>query len=113
MSGDIAAYARQGFGADLQPQAPYGLLIVDLVNGFADPAVFGGGNIPQAIANTERLWRRRGHGAGRWRQPHRVFRQRRGPQHLHPEGAGHADAEGGGLEQRDRAELAPGTTSWW
>ncbi|OZI18583.1 N-carbamoylsarcosine amidase [Bordetella genomosp. 9] len=45
-------YQRQGFGAALQPRPPYGLLIVDLVNGFADPAVFGGGNIPQAIANT-------------------------------------------------------------
>ena len=55
MSGDTEAYERQGFGAALQPQAPYGLLIVDLVNGFADPAVFGGGNIPEAIANTERL----------------------------------------------------------
>ena len=53
--GDLEPYQRQGFGADLQPQPPYGLLIVDLVNGFADPAVFGGGNIPQAIANTERL----------------------------------------------------------
>src|SRR3546814_15875089 len=29
-----------------------GLLIVDFVNGFADPAVFGGGNIPAAIAAT-------------------------------------------------------------
>jgi maleamate amidohydrolase len=63
MNGDLEAYGRQGFGADLRPAPPYGLLIVDLVNGFADPAVFGGGNIPQAIANTERLLtqaRRRG-----------------------------------------------------
>jgi len=52
MSDDLNAYQRQGFGADLQPLPPYGLLIVDLVNGFADPAVFGGGNIPQAIAGT-------------------------------------------------------------
>jgi maleamate amidohydrolase len=52
MSDDLNAYRRQGFGADLQPAPPYGLLIVDLVNGFADPAVFGGGNIPEAIANT-------------------------------------------------------------
>ena len=52
---DISAYARQGFGADLQPRAPYGLLIIDFVNGFADPAVFGGGNIPQAIARTREL----------------------------------------------------------
>jgi hypothetical protein len=44
-----------GLGADLQPEAPFGLLILDLVNGFADPAVFGGGNIPEAIPNTERL----------------------------------------------------------
>lgn len=50
-----AVYAQQGFGAQLEPQAPYGLLIIDLVNGFADPAVFGGGNIPQAIENTRHL----------------------------------------------------------
>ena len=63
MSADVDAYQRQGFGADLQPAPPYGLLIVDLVNGFADPAVFGGGNIPAAIAQTELLLaeaRRRG-----------------------------------------------------
>ncbi|MGS1005901.1 N-carbamoylsarcosine amidohydrolase [Achromobacter anxifer] len=52
MNDDISAYARQGFGAAMAPKAPYGLLIVDLVNGFADPAVFGGGNIPQAIEQT-------------------------------------------------------------
>jgi maleamate amidohydrolase len=45
-------YERQGFGATMSTRPPYGLLIVDLVNGFADPEVFGGGNIPQAIANT-------------------------------------------------------------
>ncbi len=49
---DIAVYAAQGFGAEVTPTPPYGLLIVDLVNGFADPAVFGGGNIPAAIRNT-------------------------------------------------------------
>jgi maleamate amidohydrolase len=52
MSDDIQSYRRQGFGADLQPVAPYGLLIIDFVNGFANPDVFGGGNIPQAIAGT-------------------------------------------------------------
>lgn len=55
MNDDISAYARQGFGAAMAPKAPYGLLIVDLVNGFADPAVFGGGNIPQAIEQTAGL----------------------------------------------------------
>jgi len=52
MHAEIATYAKQGFGADLPLQAPYGLLIVDFVNGFADPAIFGGGNIAPAIANT-------------------------------------------------------------
>ncbi|RQV70292.1 isochorismatase family protein [Burkholderia cenocepacia] len=48
-------YDQQGFGASLEPQAPFALLIIDFVNGFADPAVFGGGNIPQAISNTRKL----------------------------------------------------------
>src|SRR5690606_30460404 len=52
MSNDIQTYSRQGFGAQLELKAPFGLLIIDLVNGFANPDVFGGGNIPQAIANT-------------------------------------------------------------
>ena len=28
---------------------PAGLLIVDFINGFADPEVFGGGNVKEAI----------------------------------------------------------------
>ncbi|QXZ09576.1 isochorismatase family protein [Comamonas sp. Y33R10-2] len=55
ISGDISAYARQGFGTPLPLKAPFGLLIIDFVNGFADPAVFGGGNIPQAIEQTQYL----------------------------------------------------------
>lgn len=55
MSNDDAIYQQQGFGASLEPKAPYGLLIIDLVNGFANPEVFGGGNIPEAIENTELL----------------------------------------------------------
>ncbi|WP_434647141.1 N-carbamoylsarcosine amidohydrolase [Achromobacter piechaudii] len=55
MNDDISAYARQGFGASMAPKPPYGLLIVDLVNGFADPAVFGGGNIASAIEQTTHL----------------------------------------------------------
>ena len=49
---DTGVYARQGFGATMDPIAPFGLLIVDFVNGFADPQQFGGGNIPPAIART-------------------------------------------------------------
>lgn len=55
MSNEPDVYAKQGFGADLTPTAPYGLLIIDLVNGFADPDVFGGGNIPDAINKTQEL----------------------------------------------------------
>jgi len=47
-----ATYARQGFGHELGIEGPFGLLIVDFVNGFADPAIFGGGNIADAIART-------------------------------------------------------------
>lgn len=47
-----AVYQRQGFGAALGVSGRLGLLIVDFVVGFADPAWFGGGNIPAAIAAT-------------------------------------------------------------
>jgi len=52
MHAEIETYERQGFGSPLPLRAPVALLIVDFVNGFADPAVFGGGNIPEAIACT-------------------------------------------------------------
>ena len=52
MHAELSTYQRQGFGAAMDLKAPFGLLIVDFVNGFADPAVFGGGNIPQAIGRT-------------------------------------------------------------
>jgi maleamate amidohydrolase len=46
---DLAVYARQGLGGSIGRQPPYGLLLVDFVQGFADPAQLGGGNIPDAI----------------------------------------------------------------
>lgn len=52
---DHEVYARQGFGATMAPKAPFGLLIVDFVNGFADPNQFGGGNIAPAIERTREL----------------------------------------------------------
>ncbi|TWI56762.1 maleamate amidohydrolase [Pseudomonas duriflava] len=52
MQRDEAVYQRQGFGAQLGIQGQIGLLIIDFVNGFADPKVFGGGNIPEAIQAT-------------------------------------------------------------
>jgi maleamate amidohydrolase len=51
----IKTYARQGFGASLSLPPPYGLLIVDFLNGFADPRVLGGGNISRAITRTVAL----------------------------------------------------------
>jgi maleamate amidohydrolase len=45
-------YTRQGFGNALGPGRKSALLIVDFVNGFADPAMFGGGNIQDAIDRT-------------------------------------------------------------
>jgi maleamate amidohydrolase len=56
-------YRRQGFGQALAIRPPFGLLIVDFVNGFADPEHFGGANILPAISNTAVLLaeaRRRG-----------------------------------------------------
>lgn len=55
VKGDVSAYARQGFGTPLPLKPPFGLLLIDFVNGFADPAVFGGGNIPSALAQSEHL----------------------------------------------------------
>lgn len=46
---DIAVYAAQGLGSGLGLRPPFGLLLVDFVNGFADPAQLGGGNIGPAI----------------------------------------------------------------
>ena len=50
-----AVYERQGFGRSLELLPPAGLLIVDFINGFADPEVFGGGNIQPAIGKTRTL----------------------------------------------------------
>lgn len=52
---DEARYQRQGFGHEMGMTGKVGLLIVDFVNGFADPNAFGGGNIPQAIERTKTL----------------------------------------------------------
>jgi len=48
-------YRRQGFGNPSGVGDRPALVIVDFVNGFADPAAFGGGNIRAAIAETEGL----------------------------------------------------------
>ena len=55
MSDEQSVYRKQGFGTAMAPKAPYGLLIVDFVNGFADAESFGGGNIGPAIECTRGL----------------------------------------------------------
>lgn len=50
---EARVYQQQGFGSTLVPAGNVGLLIIDFVVGFADPAVFGGGNIAAAISRTE------------------------------------------------------------
>jgi maleamate amidohydrolase len=55
MRSDEVVYRKQGFGTAMVPKAPYGLLIVDFVNGFADPGSFGGGNIGNAVDCTRGL----------------------------------------------------------
>ena len=55
MGSERDIYQAQGFGNSLGVGAAPALLIVDFVNGFADPDVFGGGNIPDAIAATRPL----------------------------------------------------------
>jgi maleamate amidohydrolase len=49
---ESGVYQKQGFGTPLPVQGNIGLLIIDFVVGFADPNVFGGGNIRPAIDRT-------------------------------------------------------------
>lgn len=51
MSGEDV-YKKQTFGQKTGFGRSTGLLVVDFVNGFVDPNVFGGGNIAEAVANT-------------------------------------------------------------
>ena len=51
--GDV--YGRQGFGKASGFGDRPALLVVDFMVGFADPDLFGGGNIADAIAHTETL----------------------------------------------------------
>jgi maleamate amidohydrolase len=49
---DNSVYSRQGFGAGSGVGVRPALVIVDFVEGFADPQTFGGGNIESAIGAT-------------------------------------------------------------
>ena len=49
---ELDIYKQQGFGNRSGFGNKPALVIVDFVNGFNDPTAFGGGNIPEAIAQT-------------------------------------------------------------
>ena len=52
---DTDVYRQQGFGQAIGRGKRPALLIVDFVNGFLDPAIFGGGNIVEAAEQTRPL----------------------------------------------------------
>ena len=96
MASDIDIYKTQNFGNRLGFGEKAALLIVDFVNGFTDPAKFGGGNIQEAIDATVGLlaFCREQRRAGRAHA--RDLRRRRGGRehHVH-EGALAQRADGG------------------
>lgn len=55
MTAEREVYDRQGFGVGIGFGRRFALLIVDFVQGFANPQQFGGGNISTAIQNTADL----------------------------------------------------------
>ena len=54
-SSDLETYRRQGYGGKSGFGNRPAIVVVDCINGFADPKQFGGGNINEAIENTARL----------------------------------------------------------
>ena len=52
---ELEVYERQGFGHSSGFGMRPALLIVDFVNGFCDPEIYGGGNILAAVAQTKTL----------------------------------------------------------
>lgn len=52
---DADVYRRQGFGQKIGRGKHPALVVVDFVNGFLDPSIFGGGNIAEAAQQTTML----------------------------------------------------------
>jgi maleamate amidohydrolase len=52
---DADVYRQQGFGQTIGRGKRPALLVVDFVNGFLDPDIFGGGNIAEAALRTRPL----------------------------------------------------------
>ena len=55
MAGETDVYVKQGFGTRMGFGKSPALIVIDFINAFANPAQFGGGNIPSAIERTKEL----------------------------------------------------------
>jgi maleamate amidohydrolase len=55
MPGDTDVYKKQGFGQRMGFGKKPALIVIDFINAFNDPDMFGGGNIQSAIDHTEEL----------------------------------------------------------
>jgi maleamate amidohydrolase len=55
VANDLDVYRKQGFGQRMGFGKKPALLVIDFINAFNDPAMFGGGNIQSAIDGTEEL----------------------------------------------------------
>ena len=52
---DVAVYDKQGFGNRVGFGNKPAVLVIDFINGFADPDTFGGGNIQESVDKTAEL----------------------------------------------------------
>ena len=55
MAGDLDIYEKQGFGNRIGFGEKPALIVIDFINAFNDPDMFGGGSIQSAIDHTEEL----------------------------------------------------------
>ncbi|MDE0176773.1 MAG: isochorismatase family protein [Defluviicoccus sp.] len=55
MAGDLDIYEKQGFGNRIGFGEKPALIVIDFINAFNDPDMFGGGSIQSAIDHTEDL----------------------------------------------------------
>ena len=53
MAGDLDIYEKQGFGNRIGFGGKPALIVIDFINAFNDPDMFGGGSIQSAIDHTE------------------------------------------------------------
>ena len=55
MADDLDIYEKQGFGNRIGFGEKPALIVIDFINAFNDPEMFGGGSIQSAIDHTEEL----------------------------------------------------------